>query len=151
MDMDIDCVCPSRPPTRTYCLLLTACCLHYTKAIYSNLFDDLVRRINAAVGGERGMSIGVLDIFGFEIFEVNSLLLTMAQQLCINYLLLTTTTTTYYLLLTTYYLLLEYSYYYYYYLLLTTTYYLLLLLLLLLLLATCYHLPLLTEVIRSSK
>ena len=50
------------------------------KAIYSNLFDDLVSRINAAVGGERGASIGVLDIFGFEIFEVNSF-----EQLCINF------------------------------------------------------------------
>ena len=43
------------------------------KAVYSTLFDDLVQRINGAVGGERGMSIGVLDIFGFEIFEVNRL------------------------------------------------------------------------------
>ena len=50
------------------------------KAVYSNVFDDLVRRINASVGGERGSSIGVLDIFGFEIFEVNSL-----EQLCINF------------------------------------------------------------------
>ena len=50
------------------------------KAVYSNVFDDLVLRINAAVGGERGASIGVLDIFGFEIFEVNSF-----EQLCINF------------------------------------------------------------------
>ena len=50
------------------------------KAVYSNVFDDLVLRINAAVGGERGASIGVLDIFGFEIFESNSL-----EQLLINY------------------------------------------------------------------
>jgi myosin heavy subunit len=50
------------------------------KAVYSNLFDDLVQRINSAVGGERGMSIGVLDIFGFEIFETNSF-----EQLCINF------------------------------------------------------------------
>ena len=50
------------------------------KAVYSNIFDDLVLRINAAVGGERGASIGVLDIFGFEIFEVNSF-----EQLCINF------------------------------------------------------------------
>lgn len=42
------------------------------KAVYSHVFDDLVRRINAAVGGERGVSIGVLDIFGFEIFQTNS-------------------------------------------------------------------------------
>ena len=44
------------------------------------LFDDLVRRINQAVGGERGVFIGVLDIFGFEIFETNSF-----EQLCINF------------------------------------------------------------------
>jgi len=44
------------------------------------MFDDLVQRINGAVGGDRGMSIGVLDIFGFEIFETNSF-----EQLCINF------------------------------------------------------------------
>ena len=51
-----------------------------SKAVYSHLFDDLVQRINGAVGGDRGMSIGVLDIFGFEIFETNSF-----EQLCINF------------------------------------------------------------------
>ena len=35
-------------------------------------YPPQVRRINDAVGGERGVSIGVLDIFGFEIFETNS-------------------------------------------------------------------------------
>ncbi|KAL1507307.1 hypothetical protein AB1Y20_008153 [Prymnesium parvum] len=50
------------------------------KAVYSALFDDLVRRINMAVGGERGNAIGVLDIFGFEIFKTNSF-----EQLCINF------------------------------------------------------------------
>ena len=55
------------------------------KAVYSTLFDDLVQRINGAVGGERGMSIGVLDIFGFEIFEVNRL------ELCIQLLTIATT------------------------------------------------------------
>ena len=50
------------------------------KAVYSTLFDDIVLRINAAVGGVRGASIGVLDIFGFEIFETNSF-----EQLCINF------------------------------------------------------------------
>ena len=75
------------------------------KAVYSRMFDDLVKAINEAIGSDKrpdpddpgtgGRTIGVLDIYGFEIFEVNSLLLTMAQQLCINYLLLTTTTTTY--------------------------------------------------------
>ena len=50
------------------------------KAAYAGLFRDLVRRINAACGGERGRLIGVLDIFGFEIFEANSF-----EQLCINF------------------------------------------------------------------
>jgi len=50
------------------------------KAVYSAMFDELVKRINAAVGGERGVAIGVLDIFGFEIFEKNSF-----EQLCINF------------------------------------------------------------------
>ena len=34
------------------------------KAVYATMFDDLVRRVNAAVGGERGVCIGILDIFG---------------------------------------------------------------------------------------
>ena len=51
------------------------------KAVYSNVFDDLVRRINASVGGERGSSIGVLDIFGFENFASGNYF----PQLCINY------------------------------------------------------------------
>ena len=48
------------------------------------LSDWIVNRINA-VGGENGASasskfIGVLDIFGFEIFQTNSF-----EQLCINF------------------------------------------------------------------
>ena len=52
------------------------------KALYAALFDDIVIRINRAVGGQSSgcMSIGVLDIFGFEIFEHNSF-----EQLCINF------------------------------------------------------------------
>ena len=50
------------------------------KALYATMFDDLVVRINKAVGGARGLAIGILDIFGFEIFETNSL-----EQLCINF------------------------------------------------------------------
>ena len=50
------------------------------KAIYNELFNWLVRRINASVEGSRGLFIGVLDIFGFEIFEKNSF-----EQLCINF------------------------------------------------------------------
>ena len=48
--------------------------------IYSNLFDWLVRRINDSLEGEKGKFIGILDIFGFEIFEQNSF-----EQLNINF------------------------------------------------------------------
>ena len=61
------------------------------KAVYSRMFDDLVKAINDAIGGgdkrpdpddpgSGGRTIGVLDIYGFEIFEINSF-----EQLCINY------------------------------------------------------------------
>ena len=57
------------------------------KAVYSELFRWLVDRINAqllpprqAPGGAKPCSIGLLDIFGFESFAVNSL-----EQLLINY------------------------------------------------------------------
>ncbi len=42
-----------------------------SKAIYNQLFNWLVMRINASVKGVKGNFIGVLDIFGFEIFENN--------------------------------------------------------------------------------
>jgi myosin heavy subunit len=44
------------------------------------MFDWLVQRINSSVQGARGSFIGVLDIFGFEIFQRNSF-----EQLCINF------------------------------------------------------------------
>ncbi|RQM22676.1 hypothetical protein B5M09_003833 [Aphanomyces astaci] len=52
------------------------------KTIYSRVFDYLVERINSAVAAAASADrfIGVVDIFGFEIFATNSL-----EQLCINY------------------------------------------------------------------
>ncbi|KAL8774614.1 MAG: hypothetical protein Q9194_004007, partial [Teloschistes cf. exilis] len=52
------------------------------KAIYFNLFDWIVERINASLKarGTVKNSVGILDIYGFEIFDKNSF-----EQLCINY------------------------------------------------------------------
>ena len=52
------------------------------KAIYNNLFDWIVERVNVSLQarGAPSNSIGILDIYGFEIFEKNSF-----EQLCINY------------------------------------------------------------------
>ena len=47
------------------------------------MFDWLVRRINKSMGkptAQNPKEIGILDIFGFEIFEHNSF-----EQLCINF------------------------------------------------------------------
>lgn len=54
----------------------------FAKAIYNNLFDWIVQRVNASLKalGAPARSIGILDIYGFEIFERNSF-----EQLCINY------------------------------------------------------------------
>ena len=57
-----------------------------SKAIYSRLFDYLISKINLALvaGGTEIRSdmqiIGIVDIFGFEVFKTNSL-----EQLCINF------------------------------------------------------------------
>ncbi|KAL8872641.1 MAG: hypothetical protein Q9174_001766, partial [Haloplaca sp. 1 TL-2023] len=52
------------------------------KAIYFNLFDWIVERVNASLKARGSVknSVGILDIYGFEIFEKNSF-----EQLCINY------------------------------------------------------------------
>ncbi|BFZ55899.1 class II myosin [Savitreella phatthalungensis] len=53
------------------------------KGLYSNLFDWIIARVNQSMaiqGDSSGPSIGILDIYGFEIFERNSF-----EQLCINY------------------------------------------------------------------
>lgn len=52
------------------------------KWVYANLFAWLVRRINICLltKAESRATISVLDIFGFEVFEVNSF-----EQLCINF------------------------------------------------------------------
>ncbi|AMD21798.1 HFL058Cp [Eremothecium sinecaudum] len=52
------------------------------KAIYNNLFEWIVERVNASLHAYPGAdnSIGILDIYGFEIFESNSF-----EQICINY------------------------------------------------------------------
>ncbi|KAK6332768.1 class II myosin [Orbilia brochopaga] len=52
------------------------------KAIYNNLFEWIVDRINVSMKAREQTSytIGILDIYGFEIFDKNSF-----EQLCINY------------------------------------------------------------------
>jgi hypothetical protein len=42
------------------------------KGVYGRLFDWIVTKINDSVEGRRGSFIGILDIFGFEIFEVRA-------------------------------------------------------------------------------
>ncbi|XP_068936294.1 myosin-IIIb-like [Petaurus breviceps papuanus] len=57
-----------------------------SKALYGRLFSWIVNRINTLLQpdknicrAERGMNVGILDIFGFENFRRNSF-----EQLCIN-------------------------------------------------------------------
>lgn len=54
----------------------------FCKALYDKLFDWVVARINSSIECKQTpeIVIGVLDIYGFEIFEVNSF-----EQFCINY------------------------------------------------------------------
>ena len=60
-------------------------CDALAKDVYGRLFEWLVVKVNKAIKvesdeGKQGGFIGVLDIFGFEIFECNSF-----EQLCINF------------------------------------------------------------------
>eukprot|EP00548_Thalassiothrix_antarctica_P007577 CAMPEP_0194150846 /NCGR_PEP_ID=MMETSP0152-20130528/45450_1 /TAXON_ID=1049557 /ORGANISM="Thalassiothrix antarctica, Strain L6-D1" /LENGTH=2046 /DNA_ID=CAMNT_0038854157 /DNA_START=234 /DNA_END=6374 /DNA_ORIENTATION=- len=61
-------------------------CEALIKAVYGAAFDFIVDRVNASIvedntsHGLSEASIGVLDIFGFETFKVNSF-----EQICINY------------------------------------------------------------------
>lgn len=51
------------------------------KTLYSRIFDVLVERVNQSMSHSGNCSVvGVLDIYGFEIFEKNSF-----EQFCINY------------------------------------------------------------------
>lgn len=60
----------------------------FAKALYDRLFSWIVERVNSAIEVQRadrsynvpGTVIGVLDIYGFEIFDINSF-----EQFCINY------------------------------------------------------------------
>lgn len=52
-----------------------------SKALYSRIFDWIVDAINKVlVKNQTALSLGVLDIYGFEIFEKNGF-----EQFCINY------------------------------------------------------------------
>ncbi|AFN83815.1 myosin heavy chain [Encephalitozoon romaleae SJ-2008] len=50
------------------------------RLLYSNIFNYITASINNCLSGSGELSISVLDIFGFEIFESNGL-----DQLCINW------------------------------------------------------------------
>ena len=64
----------------------TKACEALIKAVYGAAFDFIVEKINASIvedttsHGTSAASIGVLDIFGFETFDINNF-----EQICINY------------------------------------------------------------------
>jgi len=53
----------------------------FSRNLYKKLFDFIVSKINKYLTNDTyDKNINILDIFGFEVFEINSL-----EQLCINY------------------------------------------------------------------
>jgi len=53
----------------------------FVRILYSKLFDYIVEQINKSLHNtDYDRTINILDIFGFEVFDINSL-----EQLCINY------------------------------------------------------------------
>lgn len=56
----------------------------FCKSLYSGLFDWIVAELNKSMapkaGSGKGLTLGVLDIYGFEIFDDNSF-----EQFCINW------------------------------------------------------------------
>ena len=68
-------------PLNTYAAVYSRDAL--AKRIYSNIFDYLVETVNNKTHIAKNDNIGtisILDIFGFEAFDVNRF-----EQLCINY------------------------------------------------------------------
>jgi myosin heavy subunit len=64
-----------------------ACRDAIAKTLYAKMFDWIIKKINSAISSKEEKDknlkikkIGILDIFGFEIFEENSF-----EQMCINY------------------------------------------------------------------
>lgn len=55
----------------------------WSKTLYSRLFDYLVKAVNQAMHTTKKelLNIGVLDIYGFEIFEKNRYLTTKLMQI----------------------------------------------------------------------
>ncbi|KAM8900362.1 unconventional myosin-XIX [Spinachia spinachia] len=69
-----------KPCSRAECSMRRDC---LAKVIYAQLFDWLVTFINNSICADRSTwcnFIGVLDVYGFECFQINNL-----EQLCINY------------------------------------------------------------------
>lgn len=50
------------------------------KAVYAQIFKYLVEKVNNAIPEATQLNLGVLDIYGFEIFRNNGF-----EQFCINF------------------------------------------------------------------